>query len=80
MFFPGHADQVNSVAFSPDGKILATGGDEAAVRLWSMKAGRPLAIFAGRGDDAGRSVAFSPDGKTMAAASDERTVRVWDVG
>jgi WD domain, G-beta repeat len=75
----GHTDQVLSVAFSPDGKTLASGSADHAVRLWDVATGDPI------GDPltghTGRvwSVAFSPDGKTLASGSDDATVRLWDV-
>ena len=74
----GHTDGRVSVAYSPDGKTLASGSsgqDDQAV---------------GRGDGQGKghaqgthgcvsSVAFSPDGKTLASGSKDRTIKLWDV-
>ena len=75
----GHTAQVSSVAFSPDGKTLASASGDQSVILWdvaSRKAiGEPL-----KGHSAQvMSVAFSPDGKTLASASADKTVMLWDV-
>src|SRR5215470_8937320 len=75
----GHTDVVNSVAFSADGKTLATGSADHTVRLWDVatrrQIGKPLT---GR-TNAVYSMAFSPDGNTLATGSNDHTVRLWDV-
>ncbi|MFD5422242.1 trypsin-like peptidase domain-containing protein [Streptomyces sp. NPDC127069] len=71
-----HTGPVYSVAFSPDGKTLATGSSDETVRLWDTATGKEVhAPLTGTGPV--QSVAFSPDGKTLATGSYE--VQVWDV-
>ena len=68
-FSPG--DMVNSVAFSPDGKTLASGNNDSTVRLWERSTGKEVRVFRGH-RDAVQWVAFSPDGKLLASISSKQ--------
>ncbi|MHB8628813.1 MAG: WD40 repeat domain-containing protein [Aggregatilineales bacterium] len=66
-----------AVAFSPDGKTIASGGYDDNVNLWDTTSGQPVGILKGHQESV-RSVAFSKDGKVLASGSDDKTIRLWD--
>ncbi len=73
----GHKDAVTCLAFSPDGKWLATGGADTAVKIWSLADSRELAAYHGHTGQV-TTVAFASDGKTLASADAKRSIRIWD--
>ncbi len=78
----GHTDSVICVAFSPDGKRLASGSADTTVRIWNAETGKQEQVFQGH-TGAVWSVAFSPDGRQLASCGgrphDADDVLVWDV-
>jgi WD40 repeat protein len=74
----GHKDRVVSVAYSPDGKTLATGSLDMTIKVWSVVTGNEQATLKGH-THLVYCVAYSPDGKTLASASVDKTVKLWDV-
>src|SRR5262249_13986969 len=75
----GHTDIVESVAFSPDGKFLASSSADKSVRLWNPADGKEVKNL-GAHKESVYCVAFSPDGKWLASCSNDTTVKLWDVG
>jgi WD40 repeat protein len=72
------AGGVLTVAFSPDGRLLASGSFDGTVRLWDASTGKALHALTGHGQEIS-SVAFSPDSKVLASGSWDHTIRLWDV-
>ncbi|MCI0530247.1 MAG: hypothetical protein L0Y56_22615, partial [Nitrospira sp.] len=74
----GHSRYVTSVAFSPDGKYIASGSADKTLKLWRVENGRVVHTFEGHSDLI-TSIAFSPDSKYLVSGSRDHTVKIWDV-
>lgn len=75
---PG-AGLVSGLAFSPDGKTLASSSVDQTVRLWDVATGKLKHTLKGGHTNALYCVAYSPDGKTLASAGADQTIKVWDL-
>ena len=77
---PGHTSWIYSLAFSPDGRTLASGGWDEWIRLWDLETGAQRAVLEGHKSEV-YCLAFSPDGKILASgsANNSSVVKLWDV-
>jgi WD40 repeat protein/tetratricopeptide (TPR) repeat protein len=73
-----HRGAVWSIAFSPDGCILASGSNDGSIKLWNVSMDEVLQTLTGHSQSV-YSVAFSPDGRILASGSNDETVKLWNV-
>jgi WD40 repeat protein len=74
----GHTNHVYSIAFSPDGKLIATGSADRTIKLWDARSGRELRTLRGHSNLV-RTVVFSNDGRTLASWGWDHSIMLWDV-
>jgi WD40 repeat protein len=72
-----HGQEINDLAFSPDGKLLATGSRDRTVKVWDLENGHELLSYTEHTASV-RAVAFSPDGTKIASAGAESDIHIWE--
>jgi WD40 repeat protein len=75
----GHSDRVLTLAFDPQGNLLASGGADRTLCLWEMHKHEPLHRLVGHSGWI-MTVAISPDGRTIASGGFDESIRLWDSG
>lgn len=75
----GHSGPLSTAAFSPDGSLLVTGGEDHGLRIWDGKTGQALRQLEGHREPV-RAVVFSPDGRRLLSGAGDRSARLFDAG
>ncbi len=74
---PGHTEPVRALAFSPDGRRLASAGRDGSARVWDLATGTAIVLNVGPGEIL-RGVAFTPDGRLVVTGGNDGLLRLWD--
>ena len=78
-YLQGHQGDIHSVAFSPDGSILASGSEDGTTRLWNIATGQVDGVLLNENESWVKNVVFSPDGTVLISAGWDSVIRLWDV-
>ena len=74
----GHVSKVESVAITPDGKYIVSGGRDDTLKLWNLETGKEVRTFAGHTGWI-KSIAITPDGKQALSGSHDKTLKLWNL-
>ncbi|MCI0611511.1 hypothetical protein L0244_00835, partial [bacterium] len=72
----GHTGTIGRIAWSPDGRMLASPSWDKTIRLWEVGTGKLLRALKGH-EEAVNSVVFDPTGRILASGSDDSTIKLW---
>lgn len=78
MTLEGHSETIYSVAFSTDGRFVATSSGDNTAKIWDSKSGKAILTLSGHSERV-TSVAFSPDGRQLVTGSDDKTAKIWNL-
>src|SRR5438270_11456946 len=73
----GHSDRIGRIAWSPDGRVVASGSDDNTIRLWDGQTSQSLRTLEGHPASI-KSIAWSSDGSLLASESNDNKIRIWD--
>ena len=72
-----HEDTITSLAYSPDGKFLASASEDRTIKIWDAASGQNIATYTGHTESI-TSITYSPNGKFLASASNDKSIKIWD--